>query len=304
MGLRLHPETDVQKLDAYREGRIEIQDESSQIAVWLSGAAPGMTVVDYCAGGGGKTLALASLLNDPIFSRHPNTNVRHPGLVPGPAVSAEALRDAGSRKRSHHPNSEPIGRPRDKPGVTENGGGGSAIIACDVDRARLDNIKPRLARAGVTADLRHIGPNGEGAEDLANTADLVFVDAPCSGSGTWRRAPEAPWRLTPAELARFHALQLQILTHAAALVRPGGRLLYATCSVLPAEDEATVQAFAAAHPDFRPVPIAQALQAAPNLSATARARLASLAGEGHILRLSPRLSGTDGFFIALFQRTP
>ena len=162
LGLRLPPETDVQSTAAFQEGRIEIQDESSQIAAWLSGVEPGMTVVDYCAGGGGKTLALATLLNDP---NDPN-NVRHPGLVPGPAVRAEALLVKGSRERSPHPNSERTRRPRDKPGVTETvksgGEGRGTLIACDIDRTRLDNIKPRLIRAGVTAELRQIGPDGQG----------------------------------------------------------------------------------------------------------------------------------------------
>ena len=104
-------------------------------------------------------------------------------------------------------------------------------------------------------------------------------------------------------MARLHTLQLQILTHAATLVAPGGRLVYATCSILPAEDEATTQAFETAHAHFHPVPIAAAVQSAPNLTPAGRTRLATLAGEGHILRLSPRLCGTDGFFIALYKRT-
>jgi 16S rRNA C967 or C1407 C5-methylase (RsmB/RsmF family) len=377
VGLRLHPETDIHALEVFKEGRIEIQDESSQIAAWLSAAAPGMTVVDYCAGGGGKTLALATLLH--------NENDRHPGLVPGPSVSAEAQVQAGSHAPQHpNPLSKRNDGPRDKPGVTKTGeseendnasvappflfdrgraGDGDVrrsfqddaraaptesvgarqhptsnvlptspsppslhrggretlgseseqgrLIACDVNPDRLAAIQPRLIRAGVTAELRPIGPSGQGTEDLAGQANLVFVDAPCSGSGTWRRAPEAPWRLTPDDLARLHALQLQILTQAATLVAPGGRLVYATCSILPAEDEATANAFATAHPQFRPLPIQEALDpsprpragGAPNLTAQARTRLASLAGDSHMLRLSPRLSGTDGFFIALYQRT-
>ncbi|HWE46802.1 MAG TPA: RsmB/NOP family class I SAM-dependent RNA methyltransferase [Caulobacteraceae bacterium] len=343
VGLRLHPETDVQSLPAFKEGRVEVQDESSQIAAWLSGAGPGMTVVDYCAGGGGKTLALATLLDNSNFKN------RHPGLVPGPAVGVEALLPDGSPAGQHNPNSEPTGGSRDEPGMTgnidgeERGEREGRLYAFDVNPDRLDAIRPRLKRAGVTAELRPIGPDGQGTSDLTATADLVFVDAPCSGSGTWRRRPEDPWRLTPAELDRLHALQTQILAKAATLVRPGGRLVYATCSVLPREDEDTVAAFAAAHPHFRPVPISQALdpvtpgssrdvtpglsrgapipealapvipgssrdvipgssRGAPNLSPLARTRLAALAGTGHTLRLSPRLSGTDGFFIALFER--
>src|SRR5262249_32205689 len=96
------------------------------------------------------------------------------------------------------------------------------LIACDVDQTRLDNIKPRLRRAGVTAERRLLGPEGQGTSDLAGAADLVFVDAPCSGSGTWRRHPEEIWRLTPERVADLHALQVAILSQAARLVRPGG----------------------------------------------------------------------------------
>jgi 16S rRNA (cytosine967-C5)-methyltransferase len=132
-GLRLpaEPPPDVQKLAAFRDGRVEIQDEGSQIAAWLARAALGETVVDFCAGGGGKTLALAQ------------------------DMAAE-------------------GR----------------LIACDVEASRIEAIRPRLARAGLSADLRVLGADGEGVEDLRGAADLVFVDAPCSGSGTWRRRPE------------------------------------------------------------------------------------------------------------------
>ena len=154
----------MQALEAFKAGRIEIQDEGSQIVSWLAGAEPGMIVVDYCAGGGGKTLALA-----------------------------QAMQGQGT------------------------------LVACDVVQKRLDNIRPRLARAGVEADLRLIGQNGGGVEDLNGKADLVFIDAPCSGSGTWRRRPEDAWRLKPDEVERLHALQLRILSQAAQLVRPRGR---------------------------------------------------------------------------------
>jgi 16S rRNA C967 or C1407 C5-methylase (RsmB/RsmF family) len=348
LGLRLHPETDVASLPAFKDGRIEVQDESSQLAAWLSGAAPGMTVVDYCAGGGGKTLALGALLYDPLSNAaHPGErrdpdhaesppNSAHPGECRDPDHKALPSSDfpSSSRERVTAPHSaaEPYdlgpGIRRDErggeqnnsrfPGVSrdpdsaahvdrssspaEEGGysgdhqrttlgpglrrGSGWLIACDVNPDRLAAIKPRLARAGVAADLRHIGPDGEGTEDLRETADLVFVDAPCSGSGAWRRQPEQPWRLTPDDLERFHALQTRILARAATLVRPGGRLLYATCSVLPREDEDVATAFAAAHPHFRPVPIAEALETAPNLTAAARRQLAALARP-----LSPPLKG-------------
>jgi 16S rRNA (cytosine967-C5)-methyltransferase len=243
-GLRLaaEPPPNVQKLSAFREGRIEVQDEGSQLAAWLAGAKAGMTVVDYCAGGGGKTLALGQALE-----------------------------------------------------------GSGRLVACDVAQKRLDNILPRLARAGVEAELRRLGPDGEGMEDLAGTAELVLVDAPCSGSGTWRRRPEEASRLTAGEVERLHALQVTVLGRAATLARPGARLAYVTCSVLRAENEESADAFEAAHPDFRPVPIVAALDA-PQFTPAARERLGALA-VGHRLRLSPRASGTDGFFISLYERT-
>lgn len=245
VGLRLpsEPPPNIQALEGFKAGRFEIQDEGSQIVSWLAGAAPGMTVVDYCAGGGGKTLALAQTLE-----------------------------------------------------------GQGRLVACDVVQKRLDNIRPRLARAGVEAELRLLGQNGGGAEDLNGQADLVFVDAPCSGAGTWRRRPEDAWRLTPEEVERLHALQVRILQQAALLVKPRGRLVYVTCSMLSRENEASTAAFEAAHPSFRPVPVAGAL-ASPALTDAARARLAGLA-DGHRLRLSPASTHTDGFFAALYERTP
>jgi 16S rRNA (cytosine967-C5)-methyltransferase len=199
-------------------------------------------VVDFCAGGGGKTLALAQQMR-----------------------------------------------------------GEGRLVACDVEVKRIDAIRPRLARAGRAADLRVLGPDGEGVEDLTDAAHLVFVDAPCSGSGTWRRRPEQAWRLTAEEVERLHELQVAILGRAAKLVRPGGRLAYVTCSVLGRENEDSAAAFADAHPGFRPVPVAGALDT-PDLTDAARARLAELADGGHMLQLTPRRTNTDGFFVALFER--
>lgn len=219
VGLRLasEPPPNVQALEAFKAGRIEVQDEGSQIVCALAGAAPGMTVVDYCAGGGGKTLGLAAAME-----------------------------------------------------------GQGTLVASDVVARRLENIRPRLARAGVEAELRLIGQNGGGMEDLNGQADLVFVDAPCSGSGTWRRRPEDAWRLTPEEVERLHALQVRILSQASQLVKPGGRLVYVTCSMLSRENEASADAFEAAHPEFRPI--------------------------GERRRLSPASTNTDGFFAALYER--
>ena len=174
------------------------------------------------------------------------------------------------------------------------------LIACDVVQKRLDNLRPRLARAGVAADLRLIGQNGGGVEEFNGKADLVFVDAPCSGSGAWRRRPEDAWRLKADEIERLHALQLRILAQAAQLVKPGGRLAYVTCSILTRENEAVADAFEAVSSTFRPLPIEQVLLN-PALTDAARARFSDLAS-GHRIRLSPALTGTDGFFAAFYER--
>lgn len=279
-GLRLpsEPPPNVQAQDAFKAGQIEIQDEGSQIVTWLAGAGldftPKTIVVDYCAGGGGKTLALAAQAL--------------PVVKPGKAAA------------------KPSGW---SPTGGEEGAGGApkvelasgmTLIACDVVQKRLDNIRPRLQRAGVAADLRLLGQNGGGVEDVNGKADLVFVDAPCSGSGTWRRRPEDAWRLKADEVERLHALQLRILDQAVQLVKPGGRLVYVTCSMLTQENEATVDAFEAAHPDFRPVAVSDLLTTSA-LTDAARAELADKAS-GNRLRLSPASTGTDGFFFAVYEK--
>jgi len=244
LGLRVpsEPPPNIQALDGFKAGKFEIQDEGSQVVCWLAGAQPGTTVVDYCAGGGGKTLGLA-----------------------------QAMQGQGK------------------------------LIAADVVNKRLGNIRPRLQRAGVEADLVLIGQNGGGLEAVNGQADLVFVDAPCSGSGTWRRRPEDAWRLTAEEVEKLHGLQVRILGQAAKLVKPGGRLVYVTCSMLARENEASADAFEAANPEFRPVPVADVLSA-PQLTDAARARFAELAS-GARLRLSPASADTDGFFAAVYERT-
>lgn len=244
VGLRLaaEPPPNVQALDAFQAGRIEIQDEGSQVVCALAGAKPGMTVVDYCAGGGGKTLGLAAAMD---------------------------LADGGEGR----------------------------LVASDVVQKRLNNIRPRLERAGVEAELVLIGQNGGGLEELNDCADLVFVDAPCSGSGTWRRRPEDAWRLTAEEVERLHALQVRILGQATRLVKPGGRLVYVTCSMLSRENESSLAAFEAAHSDFRPI-------APSDLIPQGDAALTALIDKapGHTLRLSPASTGTDGFFFAAYER--
>ena len=172
----------LQSSRAYLEGRVELQDAASQAAVLALPLEPGMRVLDYCAGGGGKSLAMAARM--------------------------------------------PL-----------------AITAHDADPGRMADIGPRAARAGVRIEL---------TRQPAGAFDLVLVDAPCSGSGTWRRAPEAKWRLDAARLAELTALQAEILDRAARHVLPGGHLAYATCSILQAENEAQRAGFAARHPGWEP----------------------------------------------------
>ena len=241
-GVRITGIADVLALEVFKSGGFEVQDEGSQIAAWLAGAGPGKTVVDYCAGGGGKTLALGQAME-----------------------------------------------------------GQGRLIACDLNPRRLDTIRPRLTRAGVDAELRRVGPTGDPLTDLMGLADRVLVDAPCSGSGTWRRRPEEAWRLTEAELQRLNGVQAQVLAKAAALVRPGGRLAYVTCSVLACENGDIAAGFAAGHPEFRPLAVTEAART-PLLTDAAQARLAELSAGRHTVQLSPRRTGTDGFFIALFER--
>lgn len=229
LGLRLAEGGNVEQAAAWRLGLVEVQDEGSQLVALAGEAAPGMTVVDLCAGAGGKTLALAAEMAD-------------------------------------------RGR----------------LVACDTDRARLARMAPRLARAGVSiVETRLLDPRreGEALADLAGQADLVLVDAPCSGSGTWRRSPEARWRPTPARIERFAALQARLLDLAAGLLAPGGALVYAVCSLLAAEGRDVAEAFSSRSSpvvDAPPMPAGRA------------------AGPGRLL--TPGHDGTDGFFVARWRR--
>ena len=247
-GIRLNaePPPNLVKLDIYQDGRIEIQDEGSQIAAFLAGAGilPGAAkVIDFCAGGGGKTLALAQMMD-----------------------------------------------------------GNGDIYACDVVEKRLKAIEPRLIRAGATAHFIHFFDPDDAAQlELLKGADMVLVDAPCSGSGTWRRHPEDAHRLDEARVAELHTLQTEILDRAASCVKVGGRLVYVTCSVLDDENAATADAFEARHPFFDALPIHTLLEHGKLFIGHA-ARLTKLA-EGHRLRLTPHTTQTDGFFIAAYVRT-
>jgi len=229
-GLRLPSGTSVEQWPAYQDGLVEVQDGGSQLACEAVGARPGETVIDLCAGAGGKTLALAA-----------------------------AMGNAGT------------------------------LIAADTDRGRLSRLGPRAERAGaLVAETVLLDPGREldALTSWRGKADAVLVDAPCSGSGTWRRNPEARWRLTPGDLERFARDQAQLLEIAKELVRPGGRLVYVICSLLDAEGAAQADAFLAANPGWRADPPALPLGVA----------------RGQGVRLTPFRDGTDGFFIARMQK--
>ncbi|MGL6043389.1 MAG: RsmB/NOP family class I SAM-dependent RNA methyltransferase, partial [Sandaracinobacteroides sp.] len=214
-GLRLEPPITLDQHPLLLSGAVEVQDGASQHAALFAAARPGETVIDLCAGAGGKTLALAAGMD-----------------------------------------------------------GQGRLIASDTDRARLQAMAPRLKRSGLEAfvETRLVNPNreAEALADLAGSADLVLVDAPCSGTGTWRRNPELRWRLTAQRLERLVGVQARLIDLGASLVKPGGRLIYAVCSVL--EAEGLVQAQAAAE---------------------------RLGFQLHATRsLSPHVDGCDGFFVA------
>ncbi len=225
---------------AYVKGLVELQDEASQIAALLSGAAPGMQTLDLCAGSGGKTLALAAM-----------------------------MRNQGQ------------------------------VYATDSDGRRLAPFYARLERSGAR-NVQIRAPRGakDVLEDLAGRCDLVFVDAPCTGSGAWRRNPDAKWRVRPGALEQRIRDQDEVLASAARYVKPGGRLVYVTCSVFKAENEDRIVDFLTAHADFLPLDAAHMARAAelPDL-----AERASTLGAG--LRLDPLRTATDGFYIAALTRT-
>ncbi|MBB4631364.1 RsmB/NOP family class I SAM-dependent RNA methyltransferase [Sphingosinicella soli] len=219
-GIRLAESVNVEDLPVYNDGRVEVQDEGSQLIAAACRARPGMVVIDLCAGAGGKTLALAA--------------------------------DMASSGR---------------------------LVACDTDRQRLSRLGPRAGRAGAVIETRLLdgGREEQVLADLIGTADVVLIDAPCSGTGTWRRNPEARWRLTPQRIARLTALQAHLIDIGVRLLRPGGRLVYAVCSLLPEEGRLQADAAAQRHPELIPD-----------------------AGGAQILR--PDREETDGFFIAGYEK--
>ena len=239
-GLRLSGKPALQRTPAFERGAIEVQDEGSQLLALVLDAHRGEMVVDFCAGAGGKTLALGA-----------------------------AMRSTGR------------------------------LYAFDVSAHRLDALKPRLARSGLSnvhpAAIAH--ERDERVKRLSGKIDRVLVDAPCSGLGTLRRNPDLKWRQSPEALAELVQKQAAILESAARLVKRGGRLVYATCSLLRQENEDIAEAFSAAHPEWHLLPLAEELA---RLKVGEAASLCT--ADGRFLRLWPNRHATDGFFAAAWVR--
>jgi 16S rRNA (cytosine967-C5)-methyltransferase len=237
-GLRVAGKPPLNRLDIFTRGDVEVQDEGSQLLALLTDAKRGEMVVDFCAGAGGKTLALGA-----------------------------AMRNTGR------------------------------LYAFDTSGHRLAALKPRLARSGLSnvypVQIAH--ERDERVKRLAGKIDRVLVDAPCTGLGTLRRNPDMKWRQSPQAVAELAAKQAGILESAARLVKPGGRLVYATCSLLEEEDETVARAFGQAHPDFVPLAAASAL-------AKAHVEAPDTLVRDEFLRLWPHRHGTDGFFAAAWER--
>jgi 16S rRNA (cytosine967-C5)-methyltransferase len=233
LGLRRHERGPLFKSHAFSEGLFEVQDEGSQLISLLVEAKRRESVVDFCAGAGGKTLHLGA-----------------------------AMANTG------------------------------AVYAFDTAEWRLEKLKPRLKRSGLQ-NIRSVAIRDERdprVTRLAAKIDRVLVDAPCSGTGTLRRNPDIKWR--PVDLGELHAVQRRILDAAATLVKPGGRVVYATCSLLREENEDVVADFLASHPQFAQIPVAEIF---------AR-RGVPLTMEGPALRLYPHRHNTDGFFAAVLEQ--
>lgn len=231
LGLRFEGRQPLYTQELFKAGHFEVQDEAAQLVALLTGEDAGAWVVDFCAGGGGKTLALAAVMKNK-------------------------------------------GR----------------LEALDINEHRLEEIRPRLQRAGVHNCRVTLlkSENDAWVKRHNGQIDTVLVDAPCSGSGTWRRNPDAKWRLTPARLQELTEIQASILAAAAHLVKPGGRMVYATCSLLNVENDDQMTAFLAKHPDFHLLPVEEAWKNSPF--------------KGETLHLSPAKHGCDGFFTAVLQR--
>jgi 16S rRNA (cytosine967-C5)-methyltransferase len=227
------------KEETFIKGGFEVQDEGSQLVTMLTGAEPGLQIADVCAGGGGKTLALAALMDNK-----------------------------------------------------------GQLYAYDVDSKRLANTHERVERAGVrNCQIRTPRRDTDVLADLIAQMDIVLVDAPCTGSGTWRRAPDSKWRLRPGALEKRQQEQAASLALGAPLVKVGGRLVYVTCSILPEENEDSVTAFLALNPSFKPVPVKDMVREADLGGLLPKCHKA-----GHGLQMTPLATGTDGFFVCALER--
>ncbi len=226
---------------AFLKGMIEVQDEGSQLAALFSGAKPGEQVVDLCAGAGGKTLALAAMM--------------------------------------------------------QNKG---QVFATDDDKRRLAPIHDRLARSGArNVQVRTPKSVGGEIDDLSGRCDLVLIDAPCTGTGAWRRNPDAKWRMRPGALEQRQKEQVEILDRAAPLLKAGGRIAYITCSILGEENGAQVRAFLTRYAKFSVQPAAEVANALGE-RAFMFSKAARLSDEG--ILMTPRTTGTDGFFVSVLKR--
>jgi len=246
IGLRIALGADARNIGIHAEevfikGAVEVQDEGSQLAALLSAAKPGEQVIDLCAGAGGKTLALAAMMQ-----------------------------------------------------------GKGRLIATDHDKRQLAPIHERLSRAGIhNADVRVPKGDADPLVDIKASADLVLIDAPCTGTGTWRRNPDAKWRMRPGAIEVRLKDQAEVLDRAAGLVKPGGRIAYITCSVLPPENGEQVRAFVERHPEFAVVPPEQTASVLWD-KAEEFAQAALSSPEGWLM--TPRRTGTDGFFVSVLKK--
>jgi len=233
----------VEAIPAYSKGWVEVQDMGSQIAAAVSCAAPGEQVLDYCAGGGGKTIAMAAMM--------------------------------------------------------ENKG---QIFSHDIDGRRLSALIPRIERAGIrNVQLRHPKENAS-LDDLEAKMDLVMIDAPCTGVGTWRRKPDAKWRVQPNALEKRIQDQAMILRAACNYVKPGGRLVYVTCSFLMEENEDQFASFLTDRTDFKAEDAAETAIRSGQLTEKGAALLRKCRRPDGSVRLTPRSAGTDGFYMAVMRR--
>lgn len=236
-GLRMQERKSLFGTDAFQNGLLEVQDEGSQLIALMAGAQKGMRVVDFCSGAGGKTLAMAMMM--------------------------------------------------------QNKG---KVDACDINARRMKELKPRLVRAGIDTVQSHLLESERDAwvKRQKGKADVVLLDVPCTGTGTWRRNPDMKWKLTEEDVQELMSTQKSILESASRMVKVGGALVYATCSVLKEENEQQIESFLVSHPQF-------SLESAQDF--WTKTYDVACPFEGDMMRLSPAKHQTDGFFAARLVRT-